>query len=122
MVKPDENLLHLGADLDKAFVSGFRDYCRLNDFKQKTIVRRLVEWWLALDSIDQEHIYRGRLQEAADTIKQPHPTEPTIIESIETIKHFVRYKLPSTEEQREIDSLKKALGPEPKKQLKRKKA
>lgn len=63
MATEEENLLHLGADLDKNFVLDFRKYCRLNDFKQKTLIRRLVECWRALDPIAQEHIYRGRLDE-----------------------------------------------------------
>jgi len=63
MAKEEENLLHLGSDLDRDFVLVFREYCRLNDFKQKTLIRRLVEFWLAQDPITQEHIYRGRLEE-----------------------------------------------------------
>jgi len=64
MAKTDENLLHLGADLDRDFVLSFRDYCRLNDFKQKTLIQRLVEFWFAQEPIRQEHIYRGRLKDA----------------------------------------------------------
>ena len=64
MANKDDNLLHLGADLDKDFVLIFRDYCRLNDFKQKTLIQRLVEFWIAQEPIKQEHIYRGRLKDA----------------------------------------------------------
>lgn len=53
----------IGAKVDPKFAEKFREYCRANDFKQRTLFRRLVEWWLALDPIDQEHLYRGRLQE-----------------------------------------------------------
>ena len=42
-----------------------------------------------------------------------------INECIEFVKHFVKIKLPSPEEQRMIDSLRKALGPEPKQKRKR---
>jgi len=63
MEKSNENILHLGADLDRDFVLRFREYCRSNDFKQKTLIQRLVEWWLGLDPISQEHVYRGRMNE-----------------------------------------------------------
>lgn len=59
----ENKLLQIGANLDREFVEKFREYCRAKDFKQKTLVRRLVECWLALDPINQEHIYRGRLSE-----------------------------------------------------------
>ena len=91
MTEKDKKILHLGADLDRDFVLGFRDYCRSNDFKQKTLIYRLVEFWLAQDPIRQEHIYRGRLKEvfafedeaaaARDTAKKkrskvrPHPSK-----------------------------------------------
>jgi len=60
------------------------------------------------------------IKEANGIVKSERQTEPTISESIETIKHFVRYKIPSAEEQREIESLRQALGAEPKKERKRK--
>ena len=63
MEKSNENILHLGVDLDTNFVLSFREYCRSNDFKQKTLIQRLVEFWLALDPISQEHVYRGRMNE-----------------------------------------------------------
>lgn len=113
----DEKILHLGADLDRDFVLGFRDYCRLNDFKQKTVIKRLVEFWLAQDPTDQENLYRGRLQKIVGEVITP---EPKISESIEMVKHFVKFKLPSPEEQRMIASLRQALSPEPKKERKRK--
>lgn len=69
MKEENENILHLGADLDKDFVLAFRDYCRSNDFKQKTLIQRLVELWLALDPINQEHIYRGRLNQIIGAIQ-----------------------------------------------------
>lgn len=59
----EDLLLQIGVNLDRAFVMKFRDYCQENDFKQRTLIRRLVECWLALDPINQEHIYRGRLDE-----------------------------------------------------------
>ena len=66
----ESKLLQIGANLDRKFVENFREYCRLNDFKQKTLIRRIVECWLALDPINQEHIYRGRLDEVF-----PHSAE-----------------------------------------------
>jgi len=59
----ENKLLQIGANLDREFVEKFREYCRANDFKQKTLIRRIVECWLSLDPINQEHIYRGRLDE-----------------------------------------------------------
>lgn len=70
MANEDENILHLGADLDKNFVLKFRECCRLNDFKQKTIIRKLAEFWLSQDPIIQEHIYRGRWEMAIELFYQ----------------------------------------------------
>jgi len=110
----------LGAFVEGEFVDNFREYCKKNDFKQTTLFQRLVEWWLALSPMDQEHIYRGRLQEVGNIVKSSRKIEPTVSESIETLKTFIRYKIPSAEEQREIESLRQALGAEPKKERKRK--
>ena len=66
----EEKLKHLGADLDSEFVLKFRDYCATNDFKQKTLLYRLVDFWLQLDPIAQEHIYRNRLDSARDGLTQ----------------------------------------------------
>lgn len=41
-------------------------------------------------------------------------------ECIEMVKHHVKYKIPSAEEKRLIEGLRQALGPEPKKERKRK--
>lgn len=45
-------------------------------------------------------------------------SDVNINECVEMVKHFVKIKLPSTEEQRMIDSLRNALGPEPKQKRK----
>jgi len=124
MKQLNEKNTHLGANLDNNFVFQFRNYCRDNDFKQKTLIRRLLEWWLNLDLTNQEHIYRGRLEEIilSSTEKQTKKTEEiNIIECIETVKHFVKFKIPSAEEQRMIASLRQILGPEPKQKRKEKK-
>lgn len=87
----ENKFLQIATNLDRAFVEKFREYCSQNDFKQKTLIRRLLEWWLALDPISQEHIYRGRMNEvfafedeaaaARDTAKKqrrkvrPHPSK-----------------------------------------------
>ena len=55
MAENEKKQKHLGADLDEAFVLKFRAFCLDNDFKQKTIVYRLAEWWLEQDPIAQEH-------------------------------------------------------------------
>jgi len=81
----------LGAFVDSDFVIKFRSYCQENDFKQRSLFRNLTEFWLLLDPILQEHIYRGRLNEvyalmdeasaARDTAKKkrsrsrPHPSK-----------------------------------------------
>ena len=52
-----KNVLHLGADLPADFVSTFRTYCQQSNFKQKAVIRKLVEWWLLLDSEEQTRIY-----------------------------------------------------------------
>lgn len=122
MVDSEENnkkTLHLGADLETNFVFKFREYCRENDFKQKTLIRRLVEWWLALDPIGQEHLYRSRLQAEPVKSTKVKCSDVDISECIEIVKHFVTIKLPSPEEQRMISALRKALGPEPKQKRKR---
>jgi len=54
-----KNLLHIGADLDYEFVSQFRAYCRANDFKQKALLKRLIEWWLSQDFAVQTAVYHG---------------------------------------------------------------
>lgn len=122
MERLNEKNTHLGADLDTNFVAQFRSYCRNNDFKQKAVIRRLLELWLNLDIISQEHIYRGRLEE----LNLPSEEEsiekvpPSIAECIETVKHFVKFKIPSPEEQRLIASLRQALGPKSKQKRKAK--
>jgi hypothetical protein len=61
------------------------------------------------DQAEREPIFRllGQLD------KGPSDEQgPAIRESIEMVKHFVRYKVPSAKEQQLIDSLRKALGPD----------
>jgi hypothetical protein len=74
---------------------------------------------LVFDKLSAEQ-KQEMIAEANGIIKTEKKTEPTISESIETIKTFVRYKIPSANEQREIESLRQALEAEPKKELKRK--
>jgi hypothetical protein len=70
MSKKQENLLHLGADLDKRFVSKFRNYCRKKNFKQLALIRHLVQWWLDQDVILQEHVYYGRWDDVAKYLRK----------------------------------------------------
>lgn len=61
--------LHIGADLeDIELVERFRSYCLKEDFKQKTLIQRLAEWWLGLDEPIQWLIYRGKAKEAHSQI------------------------------------------------------
>jgi len=61
------------------------------------------------------------IAEANGKIDKPNKhNDDEVGECIENIKHFVKYHLPSEEERRLIESLKQALGPEPKNEKKRK--
>ena len=61
--------LHIGADLENIeLVERFRTYCLKEDFKQKTLIQRLVEWWIEQSDIIQWHIYRGKVEEAHSQI------------------------------------------------------
>lgn len=102
--------LQLGA-IDKEFVLKFRQQAAKRKFKQIDILRQLISWWNSLDVEKQRSFYFD------DNFVQKD--EPTISESIETIKHYVRYKIPSAEEQREIESLRQALSAETKRKRKR---
>lgn len=60
--------LLLGAFVNAAFVLRFRKYCKENDFKQRTLLRNVVKFWMRLDYITQEHVYRGRVEQACHEI------------------------------------------------------
>ena len=73
-----------------------------------------------LDKLSAEQ-KQAIIAEAHRNNSQPKKCGNDINSCIENVKHFVKFKLPSPEEQRLIDSLKQALGPEPKKQIKKRK-
>lgn len=58
------------------------------------------------------------IAEANRNNSKPKDMNECLNDCIEVVKHFVRIKVPSTEEQRMIDSLRQALGPEPKQKKK----
>lgn len=59
------------------------------------------------------------LSQLGRNIKHEKQEDISITEAGNIIKHFVRYKIPNIEEQRIIDSLRAALGPENPKQKKK---
>lgn len=71
MDKNEENEKKLlGAFTNEDFVIEFREYCKTHDFKHRRLIPNLVRWWLSQDSIIQEHIYRGRFEEAHKQIAE----------------------------------------------------
>ena len=65
MAEGKKKFLHIGADLeDIKFVEQFRGYCLKEDFKQKTLIERLIKWWIDIDEPIQWLIYRGKYKEA----------------------------------------------------------
>ena len=69
MAEETKKTLHIGADSDDIkFVEQFRTYCLREDFKQKTLIYRLVKWWMELPEPIQWLIYRGKVSEAHSQI------------------------------------------------------
>lgn len=99
------NQLQLGA-LDKDLVLLFRKQTEERKFKKVDVLRIMTNWWLDMDIPDQRDLYHGI------GIKQPENEESSINKCIETVRDVAtRYKIPDKEQQRLIDSLRKALGP-----------
>ena len=74
--------LHIGADLeDLEFVEKYRKYCLDKDFKQKTLIYRLVDWWMKQDETIQEHIFRGRIAEAHSQIAKEVEADKIVSDS-----------------------------------------
>jgi len=62
------------------------------------------------------------IAEANGAKKLPPPTAPEYVDidkAIEDLTYYVKFKLPSPEEQKKLSELRKELGPEPKKQKKK---
>jgi len=66
----ENNLKQIGAKVPIEFARKFAKYCRAGKFNQRLLFYNLTKWWLKQDSINQEHICRGRTEEALSRISE----------------------------------------------------
>lgn len=132
-----DKTLQVGA-AERECVQRFREQTDQRRFTKATVLKIMIDWWTSLDLEEQRQLYHGEksvsgtgkdwLRDRVMTILQElgmlpgnkgNPAEPEgLTELIEKVKHFVRYKVLNSEEQREIESLRKALSIDIKKQRK----
>jgi len=53
----------VGAKVHPQIAENFKKLCRQERYNQRLFFSNLLEWFLSLDSTNQEHIYRGRMSE-----------------------------------------------------------
>jgi len=112
----NEKILHLGADFEAKLVLEFREQAKQRKFKLKEIIRSFAEWWIKQDLLTQQNFYHHTAQlKPSRDIK----AKPDLKESIDNVKYFVKFKLPSPEDQKALDELRRALGSEIAKQKKK---
>jgi hypothetical protein len=71
MANQEENLLHIGADLEADIVSRFRSQTHERRFKKKEVLRSLTNFWLSLKPDFQRQLYHGSLGSELRQILEP---------------------------------------------------
>ena len=87
-------------------------------FSLKAIVSAGVVLFDKLSGDEQKQAITEANRANKEAIPLPLET-PNISQSIEDVTYYVKFKLPSPEEQKKLSELRKMLGPEPKKRKKK---
>lgn len=142
MIMPDkETEKIIGGAVDIALAEEFDKQVFGRRFTKKKLFKAFAKWWIGLPGDEQKRFYSQAdedielfsewlirlIEEHIETIlskpistsrKRKPPTEAEIRQSLDNIKYFVTYKLPSPEEWKALDELRRLL--EPKKPAKKK--
>jgi len=144
MFMPDKQTEKIiGGAIDIPLADEFDRHVFGKGFTKKTLFKAFARWWIGLSEDEQKRFYTYATEETTETFSQwverlideriqtrmastetklDDSPKSNILASVENLTYYVRYKLPSPEEQRAIAALRSALGPDPTKKYNKKSA
>ena len=123
----------IGGAVDIALADQFDSQVFGRRFKKKTLFKAFARWWIGLSEDEQKRFYGQADAQLTETFSQwveriiderikahvpvpkpdsESPPRSNMVAAIDDVVYYVRYKLPSKEEQKALAALRRSLGPD----------